>query len=563
MISVRGLVKRYGSQEAVAGIDLDVRHGEIFAFLGPNGAGKTTTVEMLEGFRQRTGGEISVLGHDPATAGGAWRDRVGVVLQESEPEPGLSVRECLAMYAGFYRAPRDIDETIALVGLTGRAGTLATRLSGGQRRRLDFALALIGDPELIFLDEPTTGFDPSARRAAWEVVAGLRQLGKTIFLTTHYMDEAEYLADRIAVLSAGRVVAHGTPRTLGGRDHMATAISFTLPDGLAARDLPEGLCPLAGPGPEGSTVLHSRKPARPSPDARQLGARPRLRPSRPRRPPPDPGRCLPLPHQPRQRKGSAMIRMALHQSSYDLRAFLRNRQSQFFTLALPILFLVIFASVFGGRGQTVPVAGGRISLSVSYVPGIIALGVIAACFGNLVASVTTQRERGVLKRRRATPVPAAAVIAGRVLTAIVIAVVMAAVLLGIGWAAYGAHVPGRTALALVVTVVIGAASFCCMGYALTSLIHNEDTALPTTQALLLPLYFISGVFVTVTILPHWLANVGAIFPVRHLANALLIAYNPHTTGLGFAGLDLLIVAAWGAAGLLIALRTFSWLPLGR
>ena len=208
-----------------------------------------------------------------------------------------------------------------------------------------------------------------------------------------------------------------------------------------------------------------------------------------------------------------MIRMALHQFSYDLRAFLRNRQSQFFTLALPVLFLVIFASVFGGGQQhTVPVAGGRISTSVSYVPGIIALGVIAACFGNLVASVTAQRERGVLKRRRATPVPAAAIIAGRVLTAVVIAVVMAAVLLGIGWAAYGAHVPGRTALALVVTVVIGAASFCCMGYALTSLIHNEDAALPATQALLLPLYFISGVFVAVTILPHWLADVGDDLP---------------------------------------------------
>jgi ABC-2 type transport system ATP-binding protein len=260
VVSVRGLVKRYGSHEAVAGIDLDVRRGEIFAFLGPNGAGKTTTVEILEGFRQRTAGEISVLGADPATAGGAWRDRVGVVLQESEPEPGLSVRECLALYAGFYRAPRDIDETIALVGLTGKAGTLGTRLSGGQRRRLDFALALIGDPELIFLDEPTTGFDPSARRAAWEVVAGLRRLGKTIFLTTHYMDEAEYLADRIAVLSAGRIVAQGTPRTLGGRDHMTTAISFVLPAGLEPTDLPAGLCPLAEPGPEGLTVLHSESP---------------------------------------------------------------------------------------------------------------------------------------------------------------------------------------------------------------------------------------------------------------------------------------------------------------
>ena len=258
-----------------------------------------------------------------------------------------------------------------------------------------------------------------------------------------------------------------------------------------------------------------------------------------------------------------MIRMGLHLFGYDLRAFVRNRQSRFFTLALPVLFLVIFASVFGGSGNTTQVAGGQISTSVYYVPGIIALGVIAACFGNLVASVTAQRERGVLKRRRATPVPAAAVIAGRVLTSVVIAVVMAAVLLGIGWAAYGAYVPGRTALAFAVTVVVGAASFCCLGYALTSFVRNEDAALPTTQALMLPLYFISGVFVTVTILPNWLADVGAIFPVRHLANALLIAYNPHTTGLGFAVVDLLIVAAWGAASLLVALRTFRWQPLGR
>jgi len=181
-------------------------------------------------------------------------------LQQSEPEPGLSVRECLALYAGFYRAPRDIDQTIALAGLTEKAGTLGTRLSGGQRRRLDFALALIGDPELIFLDEPTTGFDPSARRAAWQVIAGLRQLGKTVFLTTHYMDEAEYLADRITVLSAGHIVAEGTPATLGGRDHMTAAISFTLPDHVPARDLPPGLSPVTEPGPGGSTVLHSESP---------------------------------------------------------------------------------------------------------------------------------------------------------------------------------------------------------------------------------------------------------------------------------------------------------------
>ena len=238
VITVRGLRKRYAAVEAVAGIDLEVRRGEIFAFLGPNGAGKTTTVEILEGFRRRSDGEVRVLGVDPARAGADWRNRVGTVLQQSQPEPGLNVRECLELYAGYYDAPRDIGETIALVGLQGKEETLGDQLSGGQRRRLDVALGLIGDPELIFLDEPTTGFDPSARRAAWGVIEGLRELGKTVFLTTHYMDEAENLADRIAVIAGGRIVAEGTPQTLGGRELMASRISFTLPGGIGPDDLP-------------------------------------------------------------------------------------------------------------------------------------------------------------------------------------------------------------------------------------------------------------------------------------------------------------------------------------
>ena len=246
---VRGLRKRYGGLDAVAGIDLEIRRGEIFAFLGPNGAGKTTTVEILEGFRERTEGEVSVLGVDPAHAGPQWRNRVGAVLQESSPEFGLTVRESLELYAGYYEAPRDIEETIRLVGLDEKADTLGPQLSGGQRRRLDVALALIGDPELIFLDEPTTGFDPSARRTAWHVISGLRELGKTVFLTTHYMDEAENLADRIAVIAGGRIVAEGTPGTLGGRNRMAATISFTLPEGTTADDLPEDLRALvAGSG---------------------------------------------------------------------------------------------------------------------------------------------------------------------------------------------------------------------------------------------------------------------------------------------------------------------------
>jgi ABC-2 type transport system ATP-binding protein len=253
VISVQGLRKRYGAMEAVAGIDLEVRRGEIFAFLGPNGAGKTTTVEILEGFRRRTDGEVHVLGVDPAHSGPEWRNRVGTVLQESAPEPGLTVRECLELYAGYYTAPRDIDDTIELVGLAEKAETQGEQLSGGQRRRLDVALGLIGDPELIFLDEPTTGFDPSARRAAWGVIEGLRDLGKTVFLTTHYMDEAENLADRIAVIAAGKIVAEGTPQTLGGRERMSARISFTLPDGVASGELPLR----TAAGHEGRVVIES------------------------------------------------------------------------------------------------------------------------------------------------------------------------------------------------------------------------------------------------------------------------------------------------------------------
>jgi len=237
-IAVRGLRKNYGNYQAVRGIDLDVARGEILAFLGPNGAGKTTTVEILEGFRERTAGDVRVLDVDPAERGRSLRGRVGVVLQESAPEARLTVAECLAMYAGYYDRPLPVERALELVGLTGKQHDRCDRLSGGQLRRLDMALALIGDPELIFLDEPTTGFDPSARRSAWEVIASLRELGKTIFLTTHYMDEAEALADRIVIIAAGRIVATGTPATIGGRATEATTVSFTLPPGLSVSDLP-------------------------------------------------------------------------------------------------------------------------------------------------------------------------------------------------------------------------------------------------------------------------------------------------------------------------------------
>ena len=239
-IQVQGLRKSYGDKEAVRGVDLEVRTGEILALLGPNGAGKTTTVEILEGFHQATAGEVRVLGEDPWGGDRALRDRIGIVLQESQPEINLTVRECLELYAGYYSAPRRVDDTIALAGLGEQADQATTRLSGGQRRRLDVALALIGDPDLIFLDEPTTGFDPAARRASWEVISGLRALGTTILLTTHYMEEAERLADRIAVMRDGVIVATGTPATLGGRNRATGTIAFTLPDGVELDELAPG-----------------------------------------------------------------------------------------------------------------------------------------------------------------------------------------------------------------------------------------------------------------------------------------------------------------------------------
>ncbi len=241
VIVARGLQKSYGSVQAVRGIDLEVREGEIFAFLGPNGAGKTTTVEILEGYRHRSGGDVEVLGSDPARATGEWRARIGVVLQSGQLEPLLTVRESLELYAGYYPSPRPVDETIELVGLTRQRDQRAGRLSGGQQRRLDVALALVGDPELLFLDEPTTGFDPAARRGAWGMIANLRQLGKTVFLTTHYMEEAQTLADRVAIIKGGEIVACGRPSDLGGEGRRRTSIRFRLPAGRGAGELPPAL----------------------------------------------------------------------------------------------------------------------------------------------------------------------------------------------------------------------------------------------------------------------------------------------------------------------------------
>ena len=217
-IAVRGLRKSYGDLEAVRGVDFEIEQGEVFGLLGPNGAGKTTTIEILEGYRTRDAGDVEVLGFDPERAGSAFRERIGVVLQQSQLWPNLTVAETHRMFAGYYERPRKVDEVIALVGLAEKRDARVKTLSGGQKRRLDLGVALVGDPDLVFLDEPTTGFDPAARRAAWEMIRSLRSLGKTVLLTTHYLDEAEQLADRVAVMREGVIVRIGTPRELTTAD---------------------------------------------------------------------------------------------------------------------------------------------------------------------------------------------------------------------------------------------------------------------------------------------------------------------------------------------------------
>jgi ABC-2 type transport system ATP-binding protein len=251
-VEVTRLTKRYGTLEAVRGIDFSVEAGEVFALLGPNGAGKTSTLEVLEGFSRRSGGEVRVLGVDPEHADRAWRERVGVVLQGAVIEPYLKVREVLQRNAGYYPRPRAVDDVLELVGLVDKADARVKTLSGGQQRRLDVGLGIIGAPELLFLDEPTTGFDPSARRGAWELVEKLKAEGTTIILTTHYMDEAQHLADRVVVINRGEIVAAGTPETIGGRAKAAARIRFALPPGVEPP--PSIGVPVARDGPTAFTM---------------------------------------------------------------------------------------------------------------------------------------------------------------------------------------------------------------------------------------------------------------------------------------------------------------------
>ena len=520
--------------EAVRDVAFEVNEGEVFVPLGPNGAGKTTIIEILEGFRKRDHGHVVVLGYDPADAatGRQLRERMGVVLQELAVEPFLSVRQALTRNAGYYPNPRSVDEVLGLVGLAGKADDRVKSLSGGQQRRLDLGLGIVGNPSLLFLDEPTTGFDPSARRGAWEVVRALTGGGTTVVLTTHYMDEAEALADRVAVLNAGRIVAEGAPESLGGRDVGESTIRFRLPAGAAstlpvpAKVLNNGVyevktdreievlgaltswalrenVDVVGLSVERLTLedVYLRLTGFQS-DTEDSSTRPGTR---------DGG----SEYFASLSRGSGDLKLAGRQVYYEQLNFWLNPIGAVFTVGFSVVFLVLVGST-AGHQRSSAIGGGL--LIGYYVPGFIAYGVMAACFNMLTINLVVRREMGLLKRVRLSPLPTWAMMAAVSANALIISAVQVVLVLLIG--RFGYNVPFPQDLpALVVVLVVGAASFTALGLGVSTLFPNQEAGAPVTSIVFFVLLFLSGPWFPLAA-NSGLAKFSSYLPVRHMIVAV-------------------------------------------
>ncbi len=533
-IEVHALTKRYGEYEAVRGIDITVRRGEVFGLLGPNGAGKTTTVEILEGYRERSGGEVSVLGYDPASRSIELRRRIGIVLQSGGIYSHVTPRELLRHWAGFYPHPRAVEEVLTLAGLQEKADVRSRKLSGGQLRRLDFALALVGDPELMFLDEPTTGFDPAARHAAWETVRGLRDLGKTILLTTHYLDEAQELADRVAIVKDGRVLAIGPPRELGvGGSHYR----------VAYRDRDGDLVEQQTDDP---TRAAQRADRRSAGAGRAAGGAERGTPDARGRLPGADRRCL---THARGADGTRMgdtLTLTWRQYRLERRMFWRNPSAAFFNFVLPLLFLC---------GGGIILQGNQHDLNL-LVPAIAGMSVMSTTFTALAYNIVFLRERGVLKRIRGAPLPAGSYFGGVAAnavtnTALQIAIIVLAgrVFFGIGWPAHWDE--------LIVFVLAGVVCFAALGVAFAHVIPNFESTAAYVNAVFLPVVFISFFVFENKSAPAFLNNIAEALPLKPLIEGL---YGAMVTGQGLSdNLDALaVIGLWGVFGLYFAVRGFSW-----
>ncbi|MGI8535031.1 MAG: ABC transporter ATP-binding protein/permease [Mycobacteriales bacterium] len=454
VVEAHGVCKSYGGRTVLDGVDLRLERGRCVAVLGPNGAGKTTLLEILEGYRSRDSGEVQVLGTDPAVPTGAWRDRIGLMLQSASLPAGLTVAETVARFASCYHRPRPVPDVLRQVGLADRPGTRASRLSGGQLRRLDLAVALVGDPELVFLDEPTTGFDPVARRQAWTVLKSLTEAGTSVLLTTHYLDEAAKLAEQLVVVAGGRVIAAGRPDEL---TQSGAALQIRVAAG----------------------VLDA------APDA------------------------------------------------------LRSR------------------FVSDEHGQQMQTASPEADLHA--LTGWALFGVTSATFLPLCIGLVQKREAGVLKRLRGTPLPASHFIAGVVGTSAALSLALTVVLVVVGVVGYdvgliAAGVPGA-----LLALLLGGATMSALGIALTAAGSTPQGANAVANASVLPLYFISGIFIRSTELPDALLSVAAYFPVRAFFKAAQPAFDPTATDI-LPLRWLTVLLAWLVVAVLVAVRTFRWEP---
>ena len=574
-VVVRGLRKSYGHFEAVRGIDFTVARGEVFSLLGPNGAGKTTTMEMLEGYRERTSGEAWVLGMDPQSRDRGFRERVGIVLQDIAVDAYLTVREVVARNAGYYPNPRNVDETIELVGLKEKANSRINKLSGGQQRRLDLALGIIGNPDLLFLDEPTTGFDPNARRGAWEVIRGLREGGTTILLTTHYMDEAQALADHVAVIAAGEIVAAGTPDTIGGRQQAAVRIRFLLPAGTEPAHLP---MPVQRNGEwveiqtdEPTPVLHhltgwaldrglelpGLEVDRPTLEDIYLeltGAAARAGAPGSEREGTGPGG-----------RGVNSAALIAHQVKYENKAYWRNPRAAIFTVAFPLMFLVIFASL--QKTSKISFLPG-VNYNQYFVPAIGTYGIVMACYANLGITTAIKRDAGIFKRLQGTPLPSFALISGMVVLAFFLALIIFAITVTVGVLFYDVTMTSQVAQ-LILVLALGAFCFCSLGIAVGNLIPNAEAAPAIINFVILPVLFISGVFYPIDD-NSTIARVASWLPVRPLVSQTTQLFMPSSVTVGggrvvhyangLDGGDLLTLLIWTAVGLYLAITKFRWEP---
>ena len=527
-IDVSELTKSYGKVEALRGVSFEVAEGEVFGLLGPNGAGKTTTVEILEGYRARDGGDANVLGHDPGDSPRALRERIGVVLQQSELSPLLTVAETHRLFAGYYSNPRDVDEVIELVGLGEKRDARVKTLSGGQKRRLDLGVALVGNPDLVFLDEPTTGFDPAARRAAWDMIRSLRSLGTTILLTTHYLDEAQQLADRVAVLRDGVIVRQGTPAELIGESRL-TEIRYRRDDELVVVETSEP-----------TRVLNELT-------AEALASGRELEHLEVRRP--DAGGRLP-----RARGRGARMSTLLHQLRFEQKVFWRSREAAVFIFIFPLLLYALLGSVYGDEIDGVPAVDVLLA-------GLFGYGAANTAFAGLAIILVGRREAGVLKRLRATPLTPAVYLAAVLLSTLATFALQSVSLLGLGGLAFDASMPANW-LGFAGAIVLGVACFAGLGLAAAALIRSAEGVSAVVNVVVLPMAFLSGAFGPTQDFPAVLQAIADVLPLTYFID---IVDGVYLDGDSFFAdpKALAIVLAWGLAGVVVALRRFGWMPRER